>query len=201
MLYVKFWIPYEWNYCNFSISYIIFMRIVLTAILTIFTRISLIIFTRILYYEFSFNITYRMVLYKHKIVLSGGFYDTLREVRSVELICMELSFLMWWCDCLINIYFWILFEREWELLENYELWILTVEGQAWCSGESCLTESPGHGFEAASPQILREEGLPRFFPPQILREKGLPRFFPFPRSHSCGSLRHYEWITGTQSSK
>jgi hypothetical protein len=39
-----------------------------------------------------------------------------------------------------------------------------VEGQAWYSGESCLTESPGHGFEAASPQILRGEGLPRFFP-------------------------------------
>ena len=38
------------------------------------------------------------------------------------------------------------------------------EGQAWCSGESCLTESPGHGFEAASPQILQGEGLPRFFP-------------------------------------
>ena len=67
------------------------------------------------------------VLYKHKIVLFGGFYDTLREVRSVELICMELSFLMWWCDCLINIYFWILFEREWEIPENYELWILTVD--------------------------------------------------------------------------
>ena len=27
-----------------------------------------------------------------------------------------------------------------------------------------LTESPGRGFEAASPQILRGEGLPRFFP-------------------------------------
>ena len=39
-----------------------------------------------------------------------------------------------------------------------------LEGQAWCSGESCLTESPGRGFEAASPQILRGEGLPRFFP-------------------------------------
>jgi len=37
------------------------------------------------------------------------------------------------------------------------------EGQAWCSGESCLTESSGRGFEAASPQILRGEGLPRFF--------------------------------------
>ena len=38
------------------------------------------------------------------------------------------------------------------------------EGQAWCSGESYLTESPGRGFEATSPQILRGEGLPRFFP-------------------------------------
>ena len=26
-----------------------------------------------------------------------------------------------------------------------------LEGQAWCSGESCLTESSGRGFEAASP--------------------------------------------------
>ena len=32
------------------------------------------------------------------------------------------------------------------------------------TGESCLTESPGRGFEVASPQILRGEGLPRFFP-------------------------------------
>ena len=39
-----------------------------------------------------------------------------------------------------------------------------LEGQAWYSGESCLTESPGRGFEAASTQILWEEGLPRFFP-------------------------------------
>ena len=38
-----------------------------------------------------------------------------------------------------------------------------AEGQAWCSGESYLTESPGRRFEAASPQILRGEGLPRFF--------------------------------------
>ena len=30
---------------------------------------------------------------------------------------------------------------------------MNLEGQAWCSGESCLTESPGRGFEAASPQI------------------------------------------------
>ena len=40
----------------------------------------------------------------------------------------------------------------------------SYEGQAWCSGESCLTESPGRRVEAASPQILRGEGLPRFFP-------------------------------------
>ena len=39
------------------------------------------------------------------------------------------------------------------------------EGQAWCSGESCLTESPGRGFEAASPQILRGKGLSRFILP------------------------------------
>ena len=35
-----------------------------------------------------------------------------------------------------------------------------LEGQAWCSGESCLTESPSRGFEAASPYILQGEGLP-----------------------------------------
>jgi hypothetical protein len=38
------------------------------------------------------------------------------------------------------------------------------EGQAWCSGESCLTKSPGRGFEAASPQILQGKDLPRFIP-------------------------------------
>ena len=43
-------------------------------------------------------------------------------------------------------------------------WSNIIEGQAWCSGESCLTESPGRGFEAASPQILGGEGLPRVFP-------------------------------------
>jgi hypothetical protein len=37
------------------------------------------------------------------------------------------------------------------------------EGQSWCSCESCLTESPGRGFEAASPH-LRGEGLHRFIP-------------------------------------
>jgi len=39
-----------------------------------------------------------------------------------------------------------------------------MQMEAWCSGESCFTESPGRGFEAASPRILRGEGLPRFFP-------------------------------------
>ena len=67
------------------------------------------------------------------------------------------------------------------LFITYDLLIsvlLTHEGQAWCSGESCLTESPGRGFEAASPQILRG--------------KGLPWFFPSPRPHSCGSL--WRWV-------
>ena len=40
------------------------------------------------------------------------------------------------------------------------------EGQAWCSGESCLTESPGRGFEVASPQILRGEACLSFSLPQ-----------------------------------
>jgi len=41
---------------------------------------------------------------------------------------------------------------------------MEIEGQAWCSGESCLTKSPDRGFEAASPQILRGKGLSRFIP-------------------------------------
>ena len=57
-----------------------------------------------------------------------------------------------------------------------------MEGQAWCSGESCLTESPGHGFEAASPQILRGEACLGFSLPQtpLMLEPpalGLPPFF------------------------
>jgi hypothetical protein len=36
------------------------------------------------------------------------------------------------------------------------------EVQAWCHCESCLTKSSGCEFEAASLQILQEEGLPRF---------------------------------------
>ena len=42
--------------------------------------------------------------------------------------------------------------------------ISSLEGQAWCSGESCLTESPGRGFETTSPQILRGKGLSWFIP-------------------------------------
>jgi hypothetical protein len=38
-----------------------------------------------------------------------------------------------------------------------------LEGQVWYNGESCLTESPGHGFEAASLH-LRRKGLPWFIP-------------------------------------
>jgi len=37
------------------------------------------------------------------------------------------------------------------------------EGQACCSGERCLTESPGHGFKAASLH-LQGEGLLRIIP-------------------------------------
>jgi hypothetical protein len=33
------------------------------------------------------------------------------------------------------------------------------EGQVWCNGESCLTESPGRGFEAASPHLWGEACL------------------------------------------
>jgi len=50
------------------------------------------------------------------------------------------------------------------LTEKKNISNLIAEGQAWCSGESCLTESPGRGFEAASPQILRGKGLSWFIP-------------------------------------
>ena len=43
-----------------------------------------------------------------------------------------------------------------------------IEGQTWCSGESCLTESPGRGFETTSPQILRGEACLGFSLPQTL---------------------------------
>lgn len=43
---------------------------------------------------------------------------------------------------------------------------LYQERRTWCSGEcsgeSCLTESPDCGFEAASPDLWGKEGLPRF---------------------------------------
>jgi len=41
-----------------------------------------------------------------------------------------------------------------------------AEGQAWCSGESYLTESPGRRFEAASLQILRGKACLGFSLPQ-----------------------------------
>jgi hypothetical protein len=37
----------------------------------------------------------------------------------------------------------------------------TYEGHAWCSGETCLTESQGHGFEIVSQHLWRK-GLSRF---------------------------------------
>ena len=40
---------------------------------------------------------------------------------------------------------------------------MRIEEQAWPSGESCLVESPGRGFKAASSH-LRGEGLPQFTP-------------------------------------
>ena len=43
---------------------------------------------------------------------------------------------------------------------------IVCEGQAWCSGESCLTESPGRGFEAAAPQICGGKACLGFSLPQ-----------------------------------
>jgi hypothetical protein len=45
----------------------------------------------------------------------------------------------------------------------FKVELVLMEGQAWCSGESCLTKSPGHG----SKQPLRrfyEERLALLFP-------------------------------------
>ena len=63
----------------------------------------------------------------------------------------------------------------------FAILFLCSEGQAWCSGENCLTESPGHGFELAFPH-LRKEGLPWFipFPDPLTWEPpalGLPFYF------------------------
>ena len=66
--------------------------------------------------------------------------------------------------------------------------MIGLEGQAWCSGESCLTESLGRGFEAASPQILRGEGLPRFFPspdPPHVGASGTGSALPFYKLNIC----------------
>jgi hypothetical protein len=64
------------------------------------------------------------------------------------------------------------------------------EGQAWCSGESCLIESPGRGFEAASPHFWGKACLglsllqtSLMWEPSAL---GLPFFYRFPVS----SRRH-----------
>jgi hypothetical protein len=51
------------------------------------------------------------------------------------------------------------------------------EGQGWCSGESRLTESPGRGFEAASPHLQRKACL--------------NLVYPLPRAHTCMSLQHW----------
>ena len=72
---------------------------------------------------------------------------------------------------------------------------LSLEGQAWCSGESCLTESPGRGFEAASPQILRGEGLPRFFPsldPTHVGASGTGSALFFVKPISCSHLLYQQ---------
>jgi hypothetical protein len=39
------------------------------------------------------------------------------------------------------------------------------QGQVWCSGQSCLSVSPGHWFKAISP-YLWDKGLPRFISSQ-----------------------------------
>jgi hypothetical protein len=56
----------------------------------------------------------------------------------------------------------------------------TTEGQTKCRGESYLTKSPGHGFEAASPH-LREKGLPQFItrPDSTYVRASGTRFAPF----------------------
>jgi hypothetical protein len=42
------------------------------------------------------------------------------------------------------------------------------EWQAWCSGESCLAESPGPGFEAASLYLKGKAWLSLSFPQTLL---------------------------------
>jgi hypothetical protein len=48
------------------------------------------------------------------------------------------------------------------------------------SGESCLTQSLGHEFEAASPHLQGE------------RERGFSSVYPFSIPQPCGSLR--QWV-------
>jgi hypothetical protein len=56
--------------------------------------------------------------------------------------------------------------KGWRKPKSRGICLVDREGQAWCSGESCLTESPGHGFKAASPQILRGEACLGFSLPR-----------------------------------
>jgi hypothetical protein len=66
---------------------------------------------------------------------------------------------------------------------------LTYKGQAWCSGESCLTESPGRGFEAASLHLQEKACLglslsetPLMSDPPVL---GLPPWVPLTDPIHC----------------
>ena len=46
------------------------------------------------FFSFSFtSLTVFQVLYKHKIIIFGGFYDTLREVRFVDSITHHMNYL------------------------------------------------------------------------------------------------------------
>jgi hypothetical protein len=42
--------------------------------------------------------------------------------------------------------------RSYDILGGVEFFFF-LEGQTWCNDESCLTESLGHGFKAASPHL------------------------------------------------
>jgi len=70
------------------------------------------------------------------------------------------------------------------IFDSSYLVLILVEGQAGCSGESCLTESPGRGFEAASLQICGGKACLGFPLPQtsLMWEPpalGLPWVYPF----------------------
>jgi len=78
-----------------------------------------------------------------------------RVERAVEMLAFRPTLLFGhriWSEVSGNI------QHHWSLGKIVSIYSIALrwEGQVWCSGESWLTESPGHGFEAASPQILRE---------------------------------------------